>query len=196
MASPYLSNPVGKPTGGSNSPGATPIQPDLFALLGLQPAFEIDLAALERAFFEKSKELHPDRFATAPVGERVAALTRSRALNDAYQTLKKPVSRAEYLLAREGVVIADNERIDASLGAAFLMEILELREELAEARAAQKLDVVAEKQAAMKARRTGVLATLPALFARGDLVAIKNQLIVLRYLDRYLEECDAALDED
>jgi molecular chaperone HscB len=172
------------------------VQPDLFALVGLAPAYEIDLAELERLFFEKSKELHPDRFANAPANERVVALTKSRALNDAYQTLKKPVSRAEYLLARQGVVIADNERIDPSLGAAFLMEILELREELAEARAAGKLDVVAEKQNAMKARRKGVLAALPPLFAQNDLAAIKNQLIVLRYLDRYLEECDAALDED
>jgi molecular chaperone HscB len=172
------------------------VQPDLFALLGLAPAFEIDLAELERLFFEKSKELHPDRFANAPANERVVALTKSRALNDAYQTLKKPVSRAEYLLARQGVVIADNERIDPSLGATFLMEILELREELAEARAAGKLDVVAEKQASMKARRKSVLVSLPALFAQNDLAAIKNQLIVLRYLDRYLEECDAALDEE
>lgn len=182
--------------GGNNSPAAQPAQPDLFALLGLAPTFDLDLAELERLFFEKSKELHPDRFANAPAAERVAALSRSRALNDAYQTLKKPVSRAEYLLARHGVVIADNERIDPALGAAFLMEILELREELAEARAAGKLDVVAEKQASMKARRKGVLASLPALFASNDLAAVKNQLIVLRYLDRYLEECDAALDEE
>ena len=63
----------------------------------------------------------------------MAALSRSRALNDAYQTLKKPVARAEYLLERAGVTIGDNERLDP----AFLMEILELREELAEARVAK-----------------------------------------------------------
>jgi molecular chaperone HscB len=180
----------------SNASVAKPVQPDLFALLGLQPAFEIDLAELERAFFEKSKELHPDRFANAPANERVAALSKSRALNDAYQTLKKAVPRAEYLLSRQGVVIADNERIPPGLGAAFLMEILELREELAEARAAGKTDIVAAKQAGMVARRKGVLAELGPLFATNDLPAIKERLIVLRYLDRYLEECDAALDEE
>ena len=40
------------------------------------------------------------------------------------------------------------------------------------------------------------LESLAQLFERHDLAAIKDQLIVLRYLDRYLEECDAALDED
>lgn len=183
MANPSISD-HGKRAG-------APLGADAFALLGLAPAFDLDLAALERAYFEKSKELHPDRFAAAPAAERVVALTRSRALNDAYQTLKKPVPRAEYLLARAGVTIGDNERLDPT----FLMEILELREELAEARHAGKTDVVAVKQAAMIARRKGVLAELPALFAANDLPVIKERLIVLRYLDRYLEECDAALDE-
>lgn len=165
---------------------------DLFALFGLEERYDLDLAALEKAFFEKSKELHPDRFASAPAAERVAALTKSRALNDAYQTLKKPVARAEYLLARAGVTIGDNERLEPG----FLMEILELREELAEARVAGKLDVVGHKQGAMAARKKGVLAELPALFAAKDLPAIKERLIVMRYLDRYLEECDAALDAE
>jgi molecular chaperone HscB len=165
---------------------------DPFALLGLSPAFDVDLAALERAFFERSKELHPDRVAGAPAAQRVAALSRSRALNDAYQLVKRPIPRAEYLLERAGVTIGDNERLDP----AFLMEILELREELAEARAAGNADLVARLQRAMQARRTQALEALPALFAAGDLAAIKDRLILLRYVNRYLEECDAALDED
>jgi len=165
---------------------------DPFALLGLAPAYDVDLAALERAFFERSKALHPDRVASAPAAERVAALSRSRALNDAYQLIKKPVSRAEYLLERAGVAIGDNERLEPT----FLMEILELREELAEARAAGNVALVEKLQRAMQARRTEALAALPALFAAADLPAIKERLILLRYVNRYLEECDAALDED
>ena len=48
----------------------------------------------------------------------------------------------------------------------------------------------------MTARRKRVVDSLAPLFEANDLPAIKDQLIVLRYLDRYLEECDAALDED
>jgi molecular chaperone HscB len=183
VANPSSSERAAPARGGGDDP---------FALLGLAPAYDIDLAALERAFFERSKALHPDRVAGAPVAERVAALSRSRALNDAYQLLKKPVSRAEYLLERAGVTIGDNERLDP----AFLMEILELREELAEARAAGKLARVEELQRAMKARRAEALGALPGLFAAGDLAALKTRLIVLRYIHRYLEECNAALDED
>jgi molecular chaperone HscB len=165
---------------------------DPFALLGLVPAYDVDLAALERAFFERSKAAHPDRVASAPAAERVAQLSRARALNDAYQLIKKPVARAEYLLARAGVAIGDNERLDPT----FLMEILELREELAEARAAGQTAKVEQLAATMKARRTTALDALPALFAAHDLAAIKDRLILLRYVERYLQECDAALDDD
>ncbi len=165
---------------------------DAFDLLGLPERFDLDAAAIESAFFAKSRELHPDRFVSAPADARVAALSRSRALNDAYQTVKKPVPRAEYLLARAGVNIGDNERLEPS----FLMEILELREELAEARAAKRTSEVESLQAKMKARRDAAVAKLPALFDAHDLPAIKDQLIVLRYLNRYLEECDAALDAE
>lgn len=165
---------------------------DPFALLGLPVAYDVDPAALERAFFERSKLVHPDRFSGATAAERVAVLSRSRALNDAYQLLRKPVSRAEYLLARAGVTIGDNERLDP----AFLMEILELREELAEARVAGELARVEQLQRAMQARRAEALGALPGLFTAGDLAAIKHRLIVLRYIHRYLEECNAALDED
>jgi molecular chaperone HscB len=169
-----------------------PAGTDPFALLGLQPGYDVDLAALERAFFERSKAVHPDRVAGAPAAERVAALSRARALNDAYQMIKKPVPRAEYLLARAGVAIGDNERLDP----AFLMEVLELREELAGARVAGNLVRVGELQGAMRARRHEALGALPALFAAGDHATIKQRLIALRYIHRYLEECDAVLDED
>lgn len=174
------------------SPSTSRSDVDAFALLGLSPAYEIDVEALERAYFERSREVHPDRFATAPAAERVVALTKARALNDAYQLLKKPVPRAEYLLSRAGVTIGANERLDPT----FLMEILELREELALARHAGRTDEVAAKQAAMVTRRRAVLAELPPLFRAADLPALKERLIVLRYLDRYLEECNAALDDE
>ncbi|MCX5746472.1 MAG: Fe-S protein assembly co-chaperone HscB [Proteobacteria bacterium] len=165
---------------------------DAFGALGLPARFDLDPQVIEQAFFERSKELHPDRFATAPAAERVAALSRSRALNDAYQTLKKPVPRAEYLLACRGVKIGDNERLDPT----FLMEILEEREALAEARIAKDRAVIETFEASWKAKRAAAITRLGAAFAGDDVDAIKRELILLRYVDRYLEECDAALEAE
>jgi len=159
---------------------------DLFGLLGLPAQFDLDPAVIEAAFFEKSKQTHPDRF---PAAERNRALIASREVNAAYKTLKDPVARAEYLLARAGVTIGGNEQVEPEL----LMEILELREELAENR--KNVAVVERLQAEMQKPRDAAVATLRGLFVREDLAAIKQQLIVLRYLDRYLEECDAVTDQ-
>ncbi len=146
VASPSSSKPdAGGPLAG---------RPDPFAQLGLAPRYDIEPAELERAFFERSKELHPDRFANAPAAERVVALSKSRALNDAYQILKKPVPRAEYLLARAGVTIGDNERLDPT----FLMEILELRGiDVEPRRQAEQLERVPARrgQPAARTARTG-----------------------------------------
>jgi molecular chaperone HscB len=170
----------------------SPSSSNFFELLGLPARFDLDPSQIERAFFDRSKELHADRFASAPAAERVAALSRSRALNDAYQTLKKPVGRAEYLLQRAGVTIGDNERLDPEM----IMRVLELREELAQARAAKDLATVERLQGQMKQRRDQALHELGELFAADDTVGAKRVLIALRYIDRYLEECDAALDEE
>jgi molecular chaperone HscB len=172
-----------------------PVTPDPFAMLGLPPRFDLELAAIETRFRERSRELHPDKFAQAPAAERTQALVRARALNDAYQVLRRPQRRAEALLARAGVTIGDHERLEP----AFLMEILELREELAEARIAGKNAEVERLQAAMLARHRVLLDGLVPLFAAGDadsLARAKRDLITLRYVARYLEECDAALEDD
>lgn len=161
-------------------------------MLGLAPQFLIDPEVIERAFLERSKRVHPDRFATAPVAERTKALSQARALNDAYQAVKKPVARAEYLLARAGVTIGDNERLEPEM----IEQVLELREELALARQRQDRAALESFQAQMRARRAQAVDQLAPLFARQDLQAIKRELISLRYIDRYLDECDAALDED
>ena len=163
-----------------------------FDLLGLPAKFDLEPQLIEQAYFERSKELHPDRFATAPAADRVTALSRSRALNDAYQTLKKPVSRAEYLLERAGISIGDNERLDPE----HLMRVLEMREELSEAIAAKDLAKVEELRAAMVKRRDQALAEIEHAFADGALDDVKRSLIAMRYIARYLEACDTALDQD
>ena len=174
---------------------------DPFAALGLEPRFDVDTRTIEDKFRERSRVVHPDRFVGAPASERAAALIKTRALNDAYQVVRRPQRRAEALLARAGVTIGDRETLEP----AFLMEILELREELATARADGDAAAVTRLAAAMQARQRGLLDGLTPRFAAlgtgggGDdaaiLAAIKRDLITLRYVDRYLDECDTAQGE-
>src|SRR3954468_3801617 len=116
---------------------------DLFAVLGLAPRYAVDLAAAEAAYKDLSRQVHPDRFATADPRARRASLARTVQLNQAWRTIKDPVRRAEYLLLRAGIDVgekkpAPGDEIKATQRVAappaFLMEILELNDELSAAK--------------------------------------------------------------
>jgi molecular chaperone HscB len=76
---------------------------DYFEYLGLPQKLRIDPGDLERRFYELSRRLHPDRHVQASGGQRVAVEEAAATLNDAYRTLKDPVSRAGHLLHLEGI---------------------------------------------------------------------------------------------
>ena len=81
-------------------------------MLGLPARYAVDLAAAEAAYKDLSRQVHPDRFATADPRARRASLARTVQLNEAWRTLKDPVRRAEYLLTRAGIDIG-GETADA-----------------------------------------------------------------------------------
>jgi molecular chaperone HscB len=112
---------------------------DYFAFLGLPRKLTIAAAELERRFRELSRRFHPDYYYNAPPAERLASLERSSYLNDAYRTLRNPVSRIEHLLAIEGLPSAKSEDPSTGQGAgkvppALLEEVFELNEQLDEIR--------------------------------------------------------------
>ena len=75
---------------------------DYFAFFGLPRKLWIEGAELEKKFLQLSWQLHPDNFVHATEREKDLSLERSSQLNDAYRTLREPISRIEYLLAIEG----------------------------------------------------------------------------------------------
>ena len=103
-----------------------------FELFGLAPAFALDLAHLDRAYRDIQAEVHPDRFAHAGDAERRASMQMTTQVNEAYRTLKSPVRRAKYLLELNGVDVGFET--NTAMPPEFLMEQMELREKLEEAR--------------------------------------------------------------
>jgi molecular chaperone HscB len=119
-------------------PSCRKIQPvgrgeDYFSLLGLPREFALDVSDLERRFRERSRVLHPDRFARAEPRERRLSLERATRLNDAYRYLKDWRLRAAHLLKLAGTDVLAEGRTFADPD--FLEEQLEWREELALAQA-------------------------------------------------------------
>jgi molecular chaperone HscB len=117
---------------------ATGVVVNYFQLFGLEIEFVIDLPKLSTLYQALQKKVHPDRFAHASSQEQMLAVKKSTLVNDAYQTLKNPLKRAQYLLELRGVNMPSEQ---ASFGdVSFLMRQMELREMLAEVKNADDVD--------------------------------------------------------
>jgi molecular chaperone HscB len=108
---------------------------DYFAFFGLQEKLSLDSAQLEAQFHKLSWKLHPDNFVRATDFERDLSLNRSSELNDAYRTLREPISRVEYLLLRRGLRKEGTTKQQAP--PELLEEVFELNESLDQLREAR-----------------------------------------------------------
>jgi DnaJ-domain-containing protein 1 len=75
---------------------------DAFERLGLPRRFSIDMAALDHAYLERSRALHPDFHQMASAADQAASQSLMAAVNDAYATLSDPFRRVNHLLALAG----------------------------------------------------------------------------------------------
>jgi molecular chaperone HscB len=110
---------------------------DYFSFLGLPRRLTLDLPQLEARFRELSRLFHPDYYYNSTPSERLASLERSSYLNDAYRTLRNPVSRIEHVLAVEGFAPVTSDRGN-TVPPALLEEVFELNEELDDIRSARE----------------------------------------------------------
>lgn len=103
---------------------------DYFTLFGLPASYTLSLEPLAARYQELQRQYHPDKFASGSAAEQLAAVQQSATINQAWQTLRHPLTRAEYLLSLHGFDLASEQHTVRDT--AFLMEQLELREELDE----------------------------------------------------------------
>lgn len=170
---------------------------DPFAMLGVERRFDLDLNALEKTHRELSRALHPDKFAQAGASERRAVLEKAASVNEAWRTVRDPIKRAEALFELAGIKVGEDNEPKAS--PAFLMEVLEEREALSEARAAKDLAKVRAVGEAMRKRADATQKKLADGFAaRPDHAGVEKLVPLLgelRFYKRFLDEV-AAIEEE
>jgi molecular chaperone HscB len=179
---------------------------DHFEVFGLPRRYHVDVVDLESRYLALQKETHPDRFAKALPRERLEAVVRNTEVNDAYKVLKHDTKRAEYLLKLEGIDIGEEKPKPTTpstgstkqmvVDAKLLMEVMELRESLAEARADGDGERVQKLTAQVEERSAAARAIVDSGFTaydRGDrsqLDAIARALVSLRYYARFMDEVE------
>ena len=152
---------------------------DYYAFMGLPRRLNLDIEDIERRFRTLSRQFHPDFFYNATTAERRASLERSSYLNDAYRTLKDPISRLQYLLQMEGMAPQGPAEASRQVPPALLEEVFALNEELDDVRDARAGGAPADvwrgrlerARLPIEAKRVEHEAQLQELSARWDALA-------------------------
>ena len=162
-----------------------------FSVLGLEPRFAIDRSALEARYRDLQRALHPDRHAGGTASTRRMSLERAVAVNEAYRTLGDELRRAEALLALHGGVAA--QQADPAL----LMQIMEQREALGEARERGDIAAVRALGATIEAEAAAMREAIGRAFDTETpaLDEAATAIARLKYLRRFLDEV-AAIEEE
>jgi molecular chaperone HscB len=182
---------------------------DYFTFMALPRKLNLETAELERRFRALSRQFHPDFFYNATPAERRASLERSSYLNDAYRTLRNPITRLQYLLQIEGLAPAGPAEATRQVPPGLLEEVFALNEELDEIRdlrgsGAPAADWQARLERArqpIEAKRIQHEAELEALSAKWDagggpevLKALQDQFLERNYIHNLLAGIERELN--
>jgi molecular chaperone HscB len=165
-----------------------------FELFGLAPAFGLDREVLDKSYREIQSRVHPDRFAHAGDAERRASLQWTTRVNEAYRALKDPVQRGKHLLELRGIDVAFET--DTRMPTDFLVQQLELREELEAAGAGKDAGRLERLRKGLRAQKSALEREIgEAIDARKDYSGAADLVRKLMFLDRLDAEIDAAYED-
>jgi len=145
---------------------------------------------LEKAYRDIQSQVHPDRFAHAGDAQRRASVQWTARVNEAFQVLRNPVARARHLLELHGVDVAFET--NTAMPPEFLMQQMELRETLEEAKDARALDALRSDLADSKRNLERAIAE--AIDAKKDYQGASDLVRKLQFLHRLGEEIDEAYE--
>lgn len=162
-----------------------------FELFGLAPRFSIDLNSLERAFRQLQSEAHPDKHASNSQSEQRIALQQSTLINDGYQTLRNPTSRAQFLINLSGKAEATQ-----ALSNSFLMAQMEWREAIEDAVSIRDVIVLEALVKRLKHKISVQVNEIAAVLdLQGDYAAAELRVNELRFYEKLRIEIGEALDK-
>jgi molecular chaperone HscB len=169
-------------------------QQDYFSLFNLPARFQIDIPLLEQNYRALQAQVHPDKFAHLPESERRVSMQWATRVNEAYQSLRKPIDRARYLLSLHNV--DTQEETNTSMPVEFLMQQMEWREAIEEALQAKDSGVLDELQSKLQQDVRALQQQLAQLIdTEQDYLAAAGIVRKLKFFEKLAEEIASAFDE-
>jgi molecular chaperone HscB len=163
-----------------------------FELFQLPIKFDVDMDRLDAAYREVQGRVHPDRFVNASDAEKRVAMQWATRANEAYQTLRHPQKRAQYLCELNGVDLQTES--NTAMPMDFLMQQMELREALGDARAAKDAGALDELEAQVRGERKARLAQVGKLLDAGEFQQAAQGVRALMFLDKFGDELHYAFE--
>ena len=152
--------------------------------------FAQDSAVLDARWKELQREAHPDKFAAQGAAAQRLAMQWSVRINEAYRRLKDPLKRTTYLCEMHGAPI--NAETNTAMPADFLMQQMEWRETLDEAKT---LEGIEEISLQLNKNMREQLSKLEQLIdEQKDFAAAARQVRSLMFTERFASEIDARID--
>ncbi|MBV8625731.1 MAG: Fe-S protein assembly co-chaperone HscB [Herbaspirillum sp.] len=154
-----------------------------YDLFQLPQRFAVDTKALEQAYHRVQGQAHPDKFAHASDAEKRVAMQWATRANEAYQTLKNPLKRARYLCELHGVDLQTES--NTAMAPGFLMQQMEWRETLDEAKSGKDIDALEQLNAELLSEKKAEIARIEALLDADDYAGASQLVRQLMFLDRF-----------
>ena len=165
------------------------IQQNYFELFGLPIDYQIDMALMHDNHQKLQSAFHPDRFVNGTEQEKRLAVQKAAWINEAYEILKDPVKRARYMLEVKGLHLNDDHETTADQ--AFLMEQIELREEMDQCRSCTDpmrcCDHITGK---LDQRSKEFSADFESFYQQGYLEEARQVSKKMQFVQRILEQID------
>ena len=162
-----------------------------FVLFGVPERFAQDRARLDERWKQLQREAHPDRFAAQGAAAQRVAMQWSVRINEAYQRLKDPLTRAAYLCELRGAPI--NAENNTAMRPAFLMQQMQWREALDEATGEDDLQALERELSAARAHSLEKIGN--ALDEAGDAAGAAQEVRALMFIERFDHDVQARFDQ-
>lgn len=159
-----------------------------FELFQLPITLKVDTSGLSKKYFELQRKYHPDRFGQSSEAEQEEALQVSAQINKAFKTLKDQDETIKYVLQLKGLL---EEEEKYQLSPDFLMEVMELNEELEEG----MTDAIQAKIDQLKKELYATVETIITNYQEGistekELLQVKEYYFKKKYIDRMVENLE------
>jgi molecular chaperone HscB len=156
-----------------------------FELYEIPVAPVVDVSVIKKKYYELSRKYHPDFFTDANEDEQKEALEKSSAINKSFKIFSDEDETLKYFLMLKNVLVEEEKY---ELPKSFLMEMLELNEELQMTDDKTKIEIqISNLKNEIYEPVKEILKTSSAhIFTEKQLLQLKEYYYKKKYLNRIL----------